>query len=73
MRQLVRSSAATHRISDPHAGQQVFVDSQVSCASVSGEAGDEAASGIELGTAVDVGEIPALSSRVLHSSMDRLH
>ena len=73
MRQLVRSSAAMHCISDPHAGQQGFVDSQVSSASVSVETGDEAASDSALGTAVDAGGIPALSSRVLHSLMERLH
>jgi len=59
-----------HCISDPHAGQQGFVDSQVSSASVSG---DEAASGIALDTAAGALGIPALSSSVLHSSMERLH
>jgi len=73
IRQLVRSSTAMHCISDPHAGQQGFVDSQVSSASVAGEAGDAAASGIELGTAPGAGGMPALSSSVLHSSMERLH
>ena len=61
IRQLVRSSAAMHCISDPQAGQQGFVDSQVSCASVSGEAGDDA-SGIEMGTAAGASGIPALTS-----------
>ena len=72
MRQLVRSSAAMHCISNPQAGQQGFVDSQVSSASVSGEAGDESASDIAVGTAAGAFGIPALSSSVMHSSMERL-